>query len=258
MRVSGNKECLPGKARFMALRRVIYPPGQRPGFSTFRLGPAKLYIDDIEVIHKTLLEAAEKRKPELAEGESASVVITAGEATADVPDDLSEARVEELRRIRLTLNNPVIVVELCYPLQSRVSAMDSDADGRAVAEGIRDYVNGRSRWYSGLRPVRSLWDGLMLVGGLGIVVGFLIQAQSLGSWLAYLLFVFGAIVVLSSANCYLAYRHGAIRIISRRERENRSLSVEARRQLAIAIVGAIAGALILGVAGLWAGMFVLH
>ncbi len=59
-------------------------------------------------------------------------------------------------------------------------------------------------------------------------------------------------------NCYFAYKSGSIYIISRKENEVHGISSEMRRQLAIALAGAIICALIIGLAGLWAGLYVHH
>lgn len=50
----------------------------------------------------------------------------------------------------------------------------------------------------------------------------------------------------------------APRDIPRRESESRGLSRETRKQIAVGLIGAIVGAVILAVAGLWAGLYVHH
>ena len=84
----------------MALHREIKALSNEPGLITNRLGPAKLYLDDIQTIYDALNNAAnekparlwqEWRRNSLSDGiETSPVVITAGEAIANEPDDLRE------------------------------------------------------------------------------------------------------------------------------------------------------------------------
>jgi hypothetical protein len=43
----------------MALHRVIKISPESPGLVNYRLGPSKLYLDDIDLIYQELLKAAE-------------------------------------------------------------------------------------------------------------------------------------------------------------------------------------------------------
>jgi hypothetical protein len=246
----------------VALRRVIHTPSQRPGLVIYRLGPAKLYLDDIDLIHQTLRRVGEERCKELPPGETLStavVSITAGEATADVAEDLSEARPEELRKVRISLGLPLVVVQLGYPASASVSALASDADGLAAAQGIRDYVNSRSRWHSRLRPIRRPGDVLILI--IALVISLLLRPPNVGLQYrlqAVAVTLTAVLVTLTGLNFFASYRAGSVRVIARKQSESRGLSADTRKQLLIGLAGAIVGAAILGVLGFWAGLYSGH
>ena len=99
----------------MALHREIKVNTDEVGLVTSRLGPAKLYLDDIQTIYDVLFKTVDKKLRIPGILKRPSVVITAGEAIADLPNDLQEATRDELREVKITLNEPLITV-------SRVSA----------------------------------------------------------------------------------------------------------------------------------------
>jgi hypothetical protein len=245
----------------VALRRVIYAPDQRPGLVSYRLGPAKLYLDDIEAIYQLLLNTGQHGVAELDEAtdldkrsveKQSSVQITAGEAIADLPEDLRDAKPRELKRVSLALKSPAVVVELGY-LIARVSALRSCAAGRAAAEGIRDYVNSRVRPYSGFWFVRGTHDVIMLTAAVLLAAGY-IAAKGVRTGGQTAILVVGLLIIYLSFGFLGSRKFGSVRVIPRRESESRGLSSETRKQLIIALVSAV----VLGVLGFWAGRYSGH
>lgn len=55
----------------MALRREIKIRAQYPSLASYRLGPAQLYLDDVQVIYSSLVKAAVKRAKDSNDGEPA-------------------------------------------------------------------------------------------------------------------------------------------------------------------------------------------
>jgi hypothetical protein len=160
------------RCKEMTLRRTINIGDKTAGLITFPRGPSKLYLDDIELIYQTLINAAEERGKNSESGQVAPVAIYAGEAVADSPEDLREARPEELKRVRIALNDPVVTVDLWRPSLADVSAVGSDSDGSALAVGIRDFVNQRRslrhgfRWFTGRSDVDIFLGTLLLASGI--------------------------------------------------------------------------------------------
>lgn len=182
-------------------------------------------------------------------------MITAGDATADKPEDLRDATPEELRRVRLALDSPLISIDL-WEYRADISAGASDTDGRALADGIRNFINDKRYLRGGYKLFDNLGDILAFLAASTLGIGILVAARSL--WpLAVILLAAGSLSTIG-LNALFAYRTGTIRLISRKRAEVQGLSAETRKQLLIALVGAIVGALILGLAGLWAGIYVHH
>ena len=125
----------------MALRREIKLQTEDAGLTRYRLGPAKVYLDDLQLIYETLAEANEETD-DSAEGKAAPVTITAGEASADLPEDLVDAKPEELQHVRLTIKNPAITVSLSRRYAS-IYVNSSNRGSVELANGIRNFINHR-------------------------------------------------------------------------------------------------------------------
>ena len=200
------------------------------------------------MIYDTLLAAAEKQAPD--SGASVNVEIKAGDALADEIDDLREARSGELRKIRISLGNPSVTVDLWRG----VSGTSMDPVSQELALGIRDHINARRSLFVGLSTLPSLYTlplGLGLSSVPGIWASRAHLAEAVGVTLAA---VVVTLILAAVVNVVLAYRFGEVRVVPRKENEARGLGAETRKQLMIAVVGAI----IIGLAGFWAGAFVHH
>ena len=249
----------------MALRREIKIQPEDFGPIRYRLGPARIYLDDVELIYETLLAAAgenagDSKDDDAQDYKATSIIITAGDARADLPDDLRDARPGEVQRVRIAIKNPAISVDL-FRRHAVVSTISSEPDAREVAVGIQNFVNRRRS----LRALYYFWGSAEIaVFSLSLILAALIITVAITLATAYTLLSFAVIVAVlvviltAGGNCWFAYRLGAVHLIPRRESEIRKLSDETRKQLMIALLGAIIGGLVTGLAGLWAGVYVHH
>lgn len=239
----------------MGLRRNIQLPGDM--LVRHRLGPSKLYIDDVQIIYDFLITAAEARA--IREGtEAASVVITAGDAVAQSgPYDLRDATPRELQEVQLSLARPLVSITLSRQWAG-ATAQASDNEGTSVARGIQAYINKR-RTRAGIKICKHAGDAflmMIIVAACGAVIVTLSYSNhaphagviSLGSVISL-----SAFAILGRA--YFLIRSGTVNVIARHQNELRGLRSNTRQQLIIGLVSAIAGALVAGVAGLWAGAF---
>lgn len=228
-----------------------------PGLIRYRLGPSKLYLDDIQLIHKTLNDASEARAKDGEEsGNAAPVVISAGEGTADLPEDLRAAWPEELQTVEIAVGRPVVSVEL-YRRAAVVTAQSSDIEGTAVALSVRDYVNSK-RSLAGVKIFKSSGDAflvtLIVVACMAIISTVIYFTNVSNPWLIISVSAVGLFLLASLIRSFFLYLTGTIKVVPRERNEVR----EVRRQLLIALAGAVAGALIAGIAGLWAGGAIHH
>ena len=118
-----------------------------------------------------------------------------------------------------------------------------------------DFVNQKATLRSGgLRPFHNVTDVAAFLLIL-LLSGIIAYGSSVEAWLLGIAVFVVLTAVLIGFNLRTDYRYGAVRIIPRKQNEARGLSSETRKQLLIALVSAIIGAVIIGLAGLWAGFF---
>lgn len=245
----------------MGLDRTIEIRNDNPGLIRFRLGPSKLYLDDIRLICKTLRKASEADVKDSKEIRAAApVVIAAGKAIAESAEDLRDAWPDELRTLKIALGRPVVSVEL-YRRSAAVTAQSSDVEGRAIALGVRDYVNGK-RSLAGVKIFKSPGDALLImliiVACLAIISTIIYFTNAPRPWLIIPGSAVGLFVLATLIRSLFLYLTGTIKVVPREHSEVRGLTLEARKQLLIALAGAIVGGLIVGIAGLWAGGAIHH
>lgn len=223
-----------------------------------RLGPSRLYLDDVQLIYESLVRAACERVSNDEGIEAAPVVITAGDSVAESgPDDLRDATPRELQDVQLSLARPLVSITLSRQWAG-ATAQASDNEGMKVARGIQAYINKR-KTRAGIKICKHAGDAFLMITVVAVceagvaTLSYLKHtpyagAVSLGSaGLLSLLAILG--------RAYFLIRSGTVNVIARRRRELRGLNSNMRQQLIIGLVCAVAGALIAGVAGLWAGAF---
>jgi len=255
----------------MALRREIETQAQDSEIIHYHFGPATIYLDDVQLVYDKILAAVTEKAQDsqgqrlrrklriLRDDQAPSIVIKAGEAHAGSLSDLSEARPKELKEVYLIIESPEISVAFTRQ-DAGISVSSSVPNGQELAIGIRNYINKRRS----LREAIRLWSPLGL--GLVVVIFMLSVAAVVAGTLSKpwhyavpILYASAFIfVIIAVSNTLGVYRSGAIRLIPRKESETRSLSSETRKQVIIALIGAFAGALIVGLTNLWAGVYVHH
>jgi len=205
---------------------------------------------------KLFLKKLANRNQYPPDDEPLSIIIKAGEAYADLPDDLRDAKPEELHRVRIVTRRPAIMVDL---KQRNANVWTSDPDAKDLAAGIRDFVNRRrSFWGTFFSWERSEVILVLLTLGLAIIATVGGTQTKPKEWFPGLITGALAMIAILGLISWTRYRIGAIQLIPRRESEIRRLGGETRKQLWIALISTIVGGVIVGLAGLWAGLYVHH
>jgi hypothetical protein len=236
------------------LHRKIPIVGE-PGLIRHRLGPSKLYIDDVELIYDLLVDASNTRAEESGE-KPAPVVITAGEAVADLVENLSDATPKELLKVHIALDQPLVSVDL-WRRWAVVTAQSSDPKARELALSIRKYVKDK-RSVTGVKLFKSLGDESLLALIITICIAIMLPLCYLMSvpdlWLINSGSAVGLFICAILGRWSFLYLSGTVKVVPRRLNEARRLTSEMRRQLFVALAAALIG----GLAGLWAGGAIHH
>jgi hypothetical protein len=241
------------------LKRAIQPAADAP-FS-IPLGPASFYLDDVKDIHDALIEfsarqassaVADDGKP--PDSNVGLVEIRALNATADEIKDLQDATRAELNHLSLILSSPKIRIDLW----SRSAEVIAESDSPSVlsfAGGIASYVTTRKSWVA---VWKMLPVGLLLA--LPIVAALTVgRAVSKSSSLYFKLNQTNAIAglvycafVIANLVLYYRQRRHIVKVRPSWRNESRHLTGQMRRELIIALIGAV----VLGLLGFWAGLLV--
>lgn len=262
----------------MALRRVIKvveaPPPELEKSVEYNLGPSKLYLDDIRLIYQTLLDSAISARSADSEDSKAGqpVDIFVSGATADAPEDLRDATPKELRYVSIISINPGVGVFLGSQFKSTIRVLSPSGEGIALA--IRDFVNGK-RSFRGAFNNGFIWLGVALVQLIPILNALqgakapihskawhpffedciTLEAITVGAIIAFGLLTYWCRLLPAHISNILKSK---VYVVPHKEGEVRGLSSETRKQLLIALAGAVLGGLIVGLATLWAGVAVHH
>lgn len=188
-----------------------------------------------------------------------SVEIAVGDAVADTVDDLRHATAEELEYLSLTLRNDRLRVDL-WLRNADIAVESTDAEARAMAEDIADFIRKRRSWRGSFRalPKRAMLAGVLPMGiGIGSVVdelrkpdpNFALAYVYLGLTAAFPLLIFGLAVFVVRA-------YGSIYTVPEWRANVRGISKRGQRDLVIVLLGAVIGGIIAGVLGFWNGLLV--
>src|SRR5690348_3243605 len=203
----------------MALRRDL-PIEDEPGLIRHRLGPSKLYLDDVERIYNHLVGASEKKAKESGENkEAAQVKITAGKGTiADLPEDLCEANAEELLEVSVALDWPVVSVDL-WRRGAGVTAQSSDPEARELARRIHEHIKSKRSWAS-VKIVKSPADGgliaLTVVACMAIIAPLTYFIHASHIWLINSLSVVGLFICAVLVRAYFLFLSGTVKVVPRK------------------------------------------
>ncbi|WP_444949638.1 hypothetical protein [Micromonospora ureilytica] len=217
---------------------------RRPADVELKLGPARLYLDDIRDIYDLLKSFAEKLATKNPDALPPDVSLTAGEATAASIDDLKDATSKELRDIHMSLFSRETRVWISLsPISSRASVNADDTEGRALVEDIAYFINKRrSSATAGLFAHPFLYFcSLMLSGAIATLSWQVPLARESGPVARVAVYVALGLALGAIWECIAAYRYGAIRVISQWRSESRGISSETRRAIYIAVASAVVG-----------------
>ena len=242
------------------------------GLYRIPIGPAKLYLDDIQDIVSNLevFALALQKEPDsqvitgVAEGASAPnldenlVRIVAGSASADVVEDLRDATNDELKRLTISLDSQRVSIDL-WEIFADISISREDLQARALADDIAGFIRGKRpyRFYLPRKSTLLLTFPLYAMAILTISLAIYFDTIKKNGLPGFIIggFAFVAAVMFTAQAFRYAVSRGSIRIVPMRRNESRGLSSRARRDIGIAIVASVVGAAIIGLAGLWAGLF---
>lgn len=223
------------------------------------LGPSRLFLDDIQDIISAIESfAINKRKQETSDSEvttkaEPSVLIVAGNATADSVDDLREATREELNHLSLALDSPEFRVDLWH-IDADITTVRDDPDARALADDITAFIK-RKRSHRPISWLQSALATYILIFAGGNLAGTIYSIIHHLPFIPPLLY---SIMWIASGMFFILRdtgKRGAIRVIAMKRNESRRLSSRARRDIVIAVIASAIGALVIAISGLWAGVF---
>ncbi len=240
------------------LHRIIrqYGPYRIP------LGPAKLYLDDIQDIVSTVETFAvehAKRKATETEGPTenpgpGSVMIVATDTVADSVDDLKEASKEDLKHLYISLDTAKLFVDLSH-IGSDISVPRDDSDARALGEDLAKFINSKR-----MRSA-SLW--FLRGGALYFLIGAIVNV-SLGIYAIahrqpyfppFATAVFNIAFIMALRTFVAPSSLNEVKVVPVKRSESRRLSSSTRREIVIAVIASAIGAAIVSVFTLWAGVF---
>lgn len=231
------------------LRREI----RRLGPYRVTLGPARLFLDDVQDIVRYLKKVGSTSNPDQPglEVESSEqedlfkdgVAIGAVNAIADSVEDLCETTRDELEQVTILHDKPIVQVDL-WKYSAEVLVYPNDAASRMIADDIAAFIRDRRRWFSTCRFCLLLFTiGIVTIPLLVIVnVG-----HSHSHWYNNIyvpLLVIGAAIVGTAQDTYNAYRYGTVTIVPSWRKERRILSQQSRQAYVVAILGAVAGSIL--------------
>lgn len=267
----------------MALHRSLRDPNARYEVT---VRPAIVYLDDLEVICGALSEASRaehkridndelealqgltvdelgtlrsllaktdspRRRDDAAVGvrERTFTEIRAGSALAESLDDLTDARPEELRDIRISTTYPLVVCTLGRNY-AQIWTLSRNSEARALVDEIAGFLKTRRGITAILRstpPILWWLNALSLIAG-AVILSFGENPRrviGVAAISAYLLATTVAMVI------WRARKFGGAIIHAVRRSEAKGLSASARRSVAIAATSGLAGAIVTALVAIW-------
>jgi hypothetical protein len=229
------------------------------------LGPAKLYLDDLDDLVAELRKVVEVRRERTLESLKASdslseelnqsmqkvreaeeslyrVYIGVRGAEADEVDDLRSASPKDLRVVSIYSLNPRIRVYLTPShATASVTAKADEASLRALIDDIVEFVKRRRVfliWRTGY-----MYFGAFLLAWVGLQSWAYLVDESRPKTERYLLATaYGAMALVTIVLLpIMSRRQGGVVIVPERRGESRGLTAQTRRDLMVAVVGAVVG-----------------
>jgi hypothetical protein len=246
----------------VALKRSLNLSADSP-FSV-RIGPARLYLDEVRDIRNALLEFGQKLATnENNDSEAAGPIVelSAATATADEIEDLKDATRKELNHITLALSAPRIRIDLWREYAEIIAESDT-AEVRRFVEIIADFIARYRSWRAFLRPAVGFFAFPAILFALYVALpdfpkswDLYIPTKGGGRVLTDVLGIMALVATLGYAGIFTINRRATIYVVPDWHSESRGLSIRSRRDLAVALIAAVFSAVIIALAGLWAGVF---
>lgn len=239
----------------MTLHREIRPTGPY----VIPLKRSRLYLDDVQDILSTVESFAKEYCQKSDERDKDwQLFLQASKATADTVEDLREANREELEHVSIRLTKPYIVIDLWRQLADITTDYDN-LEARALADDIASFVESRRSWSIGITRVLLLpaiaW--CFAIGNLVIAIMHSLRQHQVDthdySWAAAFL-ALGMFIFLSDAIMRRRRNFDGVVVVATKRAEKQRISGRARRDIIVAIAAAVISAVIVGTAGLWAGL----
>jgi hypothetical protein len=225
----------------MALHRQIRSIGDY----RIRLGPSKLYLDDIQDILSTVETFAKEHSPRPDDkGKDWTIALAAGKAIADSVEDLRDATQDELKRVLILLNKPSVQISLSRYV-AFIETDNDDLESRALADDLAAFINSKKARLRALLPAFILPSGFFVLVVVGIIEGAYHSAHHKSAAQYYA----GAIAsaIFAVAFFIFSYKTSAnnnVWIIAARRNESKRLSARTRRDIMIGTIGAVIAAVI--------------
>lgn len=219
----------------MALHRKIRvgTEDEAPYFG-MHFGPATVYLDTVQAIVDVLTEHGTRD-----DGVAPEVFISLGDFRADEVDDLRDARRDELKTLRLSVQD-FAYVRLWEDLAGL--SVPNTPEGKTLGRAIAARINEQRTWRDWLwvsRPIQAILATL-----LALALLFYLWNPSAGETDPWAVPVAAGLLfcVVAVGWVTMRTRRFVVRVVPQRPGELRGLSRETRRALSIAVAAALIGA----------------
>jgi hypothetical protein len=239
----------------VALHRQI----RSTGSYNVDLNSSKLYLDDVQDILSAVEEFAKEYCQQSDERDKDwEITLQAGKATADSVEDLREATREELARLSIHLTKPRVAIDLWRHVAS-ITTDNHDLEARALADDITAFVHTKKSWTIGIERAFRYPLLVWVVALVSLAYAATHSEHNHPDYTDYYwsagFLALGILAFVGEITVRRMLGIDGVLIIASRRNEKQHISGRARRDIVIAIGTAVISAIIIGVAGLWAGVF---
>jgi len=220
----------------MALKRTIPPkPESAPSPHVERFGFVKLYLDDLDDVLAHL------------KANTKIVVLRAGDAIAEVPDDLSSATNGELKSVTIATADPKVSIWLTSRI-ARAQAEANSVEAQRLAEDVARMLRRRRAWtviFGNRWLWQFSWPGLFLIfiAVASSIAALFVKPASSTSWIGLVIDGGFGLLMLVLGLIAAGWAGGAL-VVPLRRADQRADRRAVRTQWGIGIVTAIVGAVI--------------
>ena len=241
------------------------------------LGPSKIYLDDLDALLDYLCDVADRKRTSDLEaimgmvtersedraekevvagtanemvGRKYQVELSAGDAVAEEVEDLRSSTPKELRRISIKCSRPLVLIHL-GPNHARVIGIASseDAETRQVVGDVARFLRARRALFIWNRALTLV----AMIVGVAVLPSFAIIYAIFSPWrlsdtIGTALSVLLCLGVIAADQVWFIRRTGGVTTTPEHRKDARLLSRQTKRDIAVALLGALAGG-VLGIIG---------